>query len=92
MCEDWLNNYSEFKKWAIDNGYKDGLHIHRKDSNGNYEPDNCIYLTQTENSRLAILQGVKNRKIMKQKVIDLEKENLELKNKLKIYEKKYESS
>lgn len=41
VCKEWLNNYMPFRNWAMDNGYQDNLTIDRKDSNGNYEPDNC---------------------------------------------------
>jgi GH15 family glucan-1,4-alpha-glucosidase len=38
-----------FYKWARDNGYCDNLTIDRKDENGNYEPDNCRWITLSEN-------------------------------------------
>lgn len=44
--------YSEFKKWAMSNGYKDGLTIDRKNNDMGYHPDNCQWVTRSENSRL----------------------------------------
>lgn len=52
MCDEWLgeNGYSNFKKWAFENGYKEGLTIDRIDSNGNYCPDNCQWISKGENT------------------------------------------
>ena len=47
VCEEW-NKYDNFKKWALSNGYKQGLSIDRVDVNGNYEPSNCRWITQRE--------------------------------------------
>jgi hypothetical protein len=43
------NNYTAFKQWALDNGWKPGLTIDRIDNNGNYEPNNCRFITIHEN-------------------------------------------
>ena len=48
MCKEWKNNYLVFKQWAYDNGYDDTLTIDRIDINGNYEPNNCRWVTQKE--------------------------------------------
>ena len=50
VCNEWLD-YSKFETWILNNGYADNLTIDRKDSNGNYEPNNCQWITRTENSR-----------------------------------------
>jgi hypothetical protein len=50
VCKDW-NNYFEFKNWAIRSGYKKGVTIERKNTNGNYEPENCIFTTVEKNNR-----------------------------------------
>lgn len=49
VCEEWRNSYFAFKKWALENGYNDNLTIDRIDSNGNYEPSNCRFITAREN-------------------------------------------
>ena len=54
IYQDWLNNFENFYNWAINNGYKEGLSIDRIDVNGNYEPENCRWVTmneQTKNTR-----------------------------------------
>lgn len=47
ICEDW-RHYENFKEWALSSGYKDNLSIDRINVNGNYEPNNCRWVTQKE--------------------------------------------
>lgn len=54
VCEEW-QSYVGFKKWAMANGYKFGLTIERKNSDAHYDPSNCEWITQSENSRRAHL-------------------------------------
>lgn len=51
LCDEWLNNRDSFYEWALLNGYKDGLQLDRIDVNGNYEPNNCRFITPKENAR-----------------------------------------
>jgi len=48
VCGEWANNSSAFYQWAIQNGWKSGLEIDRIDVNGNYEPQNCRFVTAVE--------------------------------------------
>lgn len=47
VCEEW-HDFEPFKQWAWNNGYNDNLTIDRIDSNGNYEPCNCRWISQKE--------------------------------------------
>jgi hypothetical protein len=51
MCEEWKNDYRNFKIWALSNGYEDDLTIDRINNKGNYEPLNCRWVTCKEQSR-----------------------------------------
>ena len=48
VCSEW-NHPRVFVEWAKENGWKKGLQIDRIDNNGNYEPDNCHFVTSAEN-------------------------------------------
>lgn len=62
MCDEWLiDGYPIFRKWAYENGYRDGLTIDRIDSSGNYEPSNCRWITLSENSGRANIGRAKNK-------------------------------
>ena len=51
MCQEWLDDASKFEEWALANGYADELTIDRINSNGDYEPNNCRWVTKTFNSQ-----------------------------------------
>lgn len=57
VCEEW-HSYLSFKEWALNNGYKDGLTIDRIDSNMNYCPQNCQWITLAENISKASVRAV----------------------------------
>jgi hypothetical protein len=50
VCPRWLESFDNF---IADMGYPPTLAhtIERRDSTGNYEPDNCCWATQTEQNR-----------------------------------------
>ena len=45
--QEWLDDFSTFYKWAMNNGYNDNLEIDRIDPNKDYTPDNCRWVTRT---------------------------------------------
>lgn len=50
VCDEWLNDFMNFYNWAINNGYQDNLSIDRVNNDGNYEPSNCRWITNKEQS------------------------------------------
>ena len=50
VCNEWLHDFKAFYDWAMENGYADDLTIDRKDSDGDYCPLNCQWITQSENA------------------------------------------
>lgn len=51
ICDEWLNDYMNFRNWALDNGYNDTLTIERIDYTKNYCPENCTWITQQEQTQ-----------------------------------------
>lgn len=47
VCEQW-HDFSNFYNWAIKNGYKDNLTIERLDVDGHYDPDNCSWISLSD--------------------------------------------
>ena len=53
LCEEW-NDYTKFREWSFNNGYADDLTIDRINVDGDYEPNNCrwvSYKVQANNRR-----------------------------------------
>jgi hypothetical protein len=49
VSENWLNNFDEFYNWCIENGYKKGLQLDRKNNSLGYFPENCRFVTSKIN-------------------------------------------
>ena len=52
VCDEWRGRQGvvNFYNWSLSNGYKEGLQIDRIDVNGNYEPNNCRWVSSKEQS------------------------------------------
>lgn len=50
VCEEWLE-FINFNDWAEHSGYEEGLELDRIDNESSYSPDNCRWVTHTENNR-----------------------------------------
>ena len=48
VCDEWLNDFGAFFKWALENGYDDNLLIFRKNKEKDYTPHNCYWTTPKE--------------------------------------------
>ena len=65
VCPEWLE-FIPFRDWAIQNGYNNFLQIDRINNNGNYEPNNCRWITSqinTQNRRTTKLNKKKANEI-----------------------------
>ena len=51
VCDEWLNDFMSFYKWAMYNGYKDNLTIDRINGDENYSPYNCRWVNMKQQSR-----------------------------------------
>lgn len=51
VCKEWADSFEKFRDWALANGYSDVLTIDRKDNDGNYEPNNCKWVTVAEQNQ-----------------------------------------
>lgn len=52
VCDEWKNDYANFRDWSLNNGYDPQLSLDRIDVDGNYEPGNCRWAdwhTQAKN-------------------------------------------
>lgn len=51
VCDEWNLSFMNFYKWAIQNGYKDGLTLDRINNEKGYSPDNCRWANPKQQAR-----------------------------------------
>jgi len=50
ICPRW-DNFAAFHGWALANGYREDLVIERRNNDGDYEPENCIWTDAIQQAR-----------------------------------------
>jgi hypothetical protein len=50
VCVEWRNDFRQFRKWALKNGYREELALCRKDVRKNYTPENCHFTKDVHNA------------------------------------------
>lgn len=78
VCDDWKNDFTAFRDWALLNGYSDDLSIDRIDNNNGYFPENCRWVdakTQSRNRSSNALIEYKGRMISIAEAAEFEKVN-----------------
>lgn len=51
MCDEWVNDFMNFYKWSMENGYLENLSIDRINVDSNYCPENCRWISLAEQQR-----------------------------------------
>ena len=51
VCDEWNDSFETFYEWAINNGYEKNLTIERINVNGDYCPNNCTWISKSEQQR-----------------------------------------
>lgn len=50
VCQEWYS-FPLFREWAMANGFRPGLWLDRQKNDIGYQPDNCRFVTPSENNR-----------------------------------------
>jgi len=49
ICKEWENSFECFYNWCLNNSWGKGLEIDRVNNNGDYEPNNCRFVSRSIN-------------------------------------------
>lgn len=58
VCSEWKKGYSYFKKWAFENGYRDGARIVRIDKTDSFKPSNTQVILPKYNQNMKRLTSL----------------------------------
>lgn len=50
VCPEW-SDFDVFREWAIENGYRNGLTLDRRDNDGNYSSMNCRWVGVSDQAK-----------------------------------------
>ena len=64
VCKEW-DLFSNFEEWALSNGYEDHLTIDRIKIEKGYSPDNCEWVTRSENTKRQVRDYHSNHRAVK---------------------------
>ena len=56
ICKYWKDDRESFIEWALKNQYEVGRTIHRLNNDGNYCPENCMFLSKSFHAKLHALK------------------------------------
>ena len=63
VCDEWRNDFLNFRDWALENGYSKELTLDRIDGEKDYCPENCRWITwerqqnNKSNNHIVIING-----------------------------------
>lgn len=52
ICHEWLSDFIDFYNWSMNNGYSDDKIIYLKDRCMEFSPENCLWITKSEFSKI----------------------------------------
>lgn len=67
VCEEW-HDKEKFKKWAKDNGWKEGLRLERIDTEKDYMPSNCLFGIKSKKKEDSKRQITKRKREIKEAI------------------------
>lgn len=73
VCDEW-KKYESFRDWSVNNGYEDGLSIDRIDNDKGYCPENCRWITLTQQANNKRTNTVFNDDGVNKTIAELSKE------------------